>query len=74
MALKTLSLAKQADKNKLEKIEQDSKETRLEGMFELFCDLVKTGKTASYDESRIYYLAYLLTKEGIEVRLGFRNS
>lgn len=38
-----------------------------EGIFELCCELLHDGTACSYDNSRIYYLAYLLAKDYIEV-------
>lgn len=58
----------------IEKIENMTKDKRPDGMYELFWDLIQNGNASSYNESRIYYLAYLLTSNNIKVKLGFINN
>lgn len=69
MSLTTLFLVNQQDRKKIGKIEKQTQETRPVGLFELFCELAMEGTATSYSESRIYYLAYLLSKEGIQVKI-----
>lgn len=69
MPLTKLFLCNQQDRRKIGKIEKQTQETRPEGLFELFCELAMEGTATSYSESRIYYLAYLLSKEGIKVKI-----
>lgn len=40
-----------------------------DGLFELFCELLREGVACSYDHSRIYFLAYLLSKEYIAIEV-----
>jgi len=40
-----------------------------EGVEELFDSLNHAGETSSYIDARIYYVAYVLSNEGYEVRI-----
>lgn len=52
------------------KINQIEKATYMDrpcGMVELFAELAQTGHCESYSASRIYYLAYLLSKSYLDL-------
>jgi hypothetical protein len=62
-----ITLKDNSNKNRIEHIECISKSSRPEGLLELFWQLERCGSCKSYSGERIYYLAYLLAKEGIGI-------
>jgi len=64
-------------REKISEIEKATRSIRIDGLKELFDELQLSDKAHSYIESRIYYLAYLLSEQGIEVRIEgqeYRNK
>lgn len=60
------------DKNNreiIEKIEEKTKESRPSGLFELYSELQAYGCCNSYNEARIYYVAYTLAEENINFKI-----
>ncbi|MGU9539604.1 hypothetical protein ACQX0N_11630 [Clostridium tepidum] len=64
-----LKLKNLIDRHKIAKIEETTEDSRPEGMKELFWQLERDGYCRSYADDRIYYLAYLLAKEKIDIKI-----
>lgn len=64
-----LRLKNLLDKKKIDNLEIKSRNIRPSGMLELFWELAGQGYCRSYAEDRIYYLAYLLAKEKIDIKI-----
>lgn len=64
-----LRLTNKQDKAKIEKLEVETKDTRPEGLLELFWELENKGTATSLNKARIYYLGYLMSDRGIEFEI-----
>jgi hypothetical protein len=54
------------DKDLMSGIENETKDSRPNGLYELYCQLQCNGYCETYAEDRLYYLAYTLASKGID--------
>ncbi len=64
-----LNIPESTDKNKIAEIETLTRGERIDGLDDMFDRLLEGSTTDSYEDYKIYYLAYLLAAEGIEVHI-----
>lgn len=66
--LHKLRVTSKFDANRILRVEAHTRGNRPEGMLELFAELAQLGHCESYNAGRIYYLAYLLSKNYSELK------
>lgn len=64
-----LKVPEGSDRDMIAKIEALTRNERIDGLDEMFVRLLESYTTDSYEDYKIYYLAYLLAAEGIEVHI-----
>ncbi len=68
-----LNIPDDTDKNAIAQIKALTQDDRIDGLDVMFDRLFESNTTDSYDEYKIYYMAFLLLSNGIEVNLQGQN-